>query len=918
MQWFNEKQISKFEHKSLFWMVFLTFLFVGMGLSFAPEEGFANHTCQQTNFPAGCQTAGHEPEPEPEPEPVTPETCIGPLALLATATPENDCKESEDIPNDTSDDPFSVPRLDDEEEPRGRTEAPLTCDIDVDCEDGVPHFELFSRHVPISARESRDEGLVPEARKIQGFLPTEFRGAFNNILDDAFDSDGDGNIFGNPAELGNMVCSGSFEGPPGTSVELTDIIPGPSCNILLRLRLLFRNGPDPETPYCLAITISDRRELVPIDGGGVGFKQVTHLWWCFEFDRDLTPTSTFMPDDPPPTTPDGGDDPDIVEIPLNDLRPEPQEQPRFEVLDVVINELGWPGTSVDQTHQFIELYNNSDSPIDLNGWVLQAPNGEVRVQLRGIIDAKGYFLLEHPNDETISDIAADQIFNAPLSDEMGSLELLDPNGRTIDTANGNGGAWPAGFRLRGIISCMERINPFGEDNDENWSNNDTQKRNGVDANGQALNCTPKAANSVRQISVVEPEGFPGRSFAESVSAFPIGETNAPAPQAPSFFGQVITVDDDGEADFSNLQAAVNAANPGDVIQLAPGTYSGQVLIRVDNLTIIGAGAAQTILEHTDVVVIFAGTRGGLLTGVTVRYRGIDPHAAVVVFSAIARLENNVITGATRAGVDVQGEGAKAFLKQNLIENNQGSGVFVHRDAQAELEANTILNNGIDGEAGVELKGDVIANLLNNLIEASGGSGVFIHEGAQVDLKSNLIVNNAFHGVSIPGMATVALKHNAILFNQQLGIRVRGENAELMLQNNLLAYNVIGILTVNNENTHLHQNLWFQNSEDTIGQGLEPEEANLNTALLFQSDFIAFSNGLELLRVSLQIQTTGSVMAEEGVIEGLQNSFLVVAQHYAEQGFLEFVGNWFLLVIQLDAESDAAQQAIEDLAELSNE
>ncbi len=912
MQLFIKKNIFNLENKSLLLMVFLTILWVELGVSLTSVEGFANHTCQQGNFPVGCQTAGHEPEPEPEPE--VPETCTGPLALLPTATPENGCKEADDMPND---DPFDLPRLDEEGDPEGRTEAPLTCDVDVDCEDGVPHFELFTRDVPITDADRRAEGLVPEAQKVQGFLAPEDRGAFNTLLGDAFDSNGDGNIFGNPAELSNMVCSGSFEGPPGTSVELTDVIPGASCNILIRLKLLFRNGPDPETPYCFALTISDRRELAPADGGGVRFKPVAHLWWCFEFDRDLTPTSTFMPDDPPPTDPDGGDDPDIVEIPLNDLRPQPDAL-AFSSLDVVINELGWPGTSVDQTHQFIELYNNGDQPINLNGWVLQTPNGALQVNLEGIIEPKGYFLLEHPNDDTISDIAADQIFNSPLSDETGSLELLAPDGRTIDTANGNGGAWPAGFRLRGIISCMERINPFGEDTDENWSNNDTQKRNGVDANGQALNCTPKAANSVRQISVVEPEGFQGRSFAESVSAFPIGETNAPAPQAPSFFGQVITVDDDDEADFSNLQAAVNAANPGDVIQLAPGTYSGQVLIRVDNITIVGAGAGQTILEHTDVVVIFAGTRGGLLTGVTVRYRGIDPHATVVVFSAIASLKNNVITGATRAGVDVQGEGAKAFLKQNLIENNQGSGVFVHRDAQAELEANSILNNGINGEAGIELKGNVVANLLNNLIEASGGSGVFIHEGAQVELKSNLIVNNAFHGVSVPGMATVALTHNAILFNQQLGVRVRDENAELMLQNNLLAYNVIGILTVNNENTHLQQNLWFQNSEDTVGQGLEPEEANLNTALLFQSDFIAFSNGLEFLRVSLQIQTTGSVMAEEGVIEGLQNSFLVVAQHYAEQGFLEFVGNWFLLVIQLDAESDAAQQAIEDLAELSNE
>jgi len=50
------------------------------------------------------------------------------------------------------------------------------------------------------------------------------------------------------------------------------------------------------------------------------------------------------------------------------------------------------------------------------------------------------------------------------------------------------------------------------------------------------------------------------------------------------------VDDDGkqcpDADFSSIQAAVDAAAPGDTIEVCPGTYREQVTIDKDNLTLV--------------------------------------------------------------------------------------------------------------------------------------------------------------------------------------------------------------------------------------------------------------------------------------------------------------------------------------------
>jgi len=168
-------------------------------------------------------------------------------------------------------------------------------------------------------------------------------------------------------------------------------------------------------------------------------------------------------------------------------------------LDVVINEIAWMGTEADYRDEWIELYNNTDRDIDLTGWTLEAADGTPSITLTGTIPAKGFFLLERTDDKTVSDIQADQIYgnDGPawaLKDEGETLFLKDPAGSLIDSANSDGGAWPAGSKAS--RSSMERIDPLAPDSDANWATNDGVHRNGLDANAHPINGTPRARNSV--------------------------------------------------------------------------------------------------------------------------------------------------------------------------------------------------------------------------------------------------------------------------------------------------------------------------------------------------------------------------------------------------------------------------------------
>ena len=160
---------------------------------------------------------------------------------------------------------------------------------------------------------------------------------------------------------------------------------------------------------------------------------------------------------------------------------------------VIISEIAWAGTAASSADEWIELYNTTDHAIDLTGWHLTAADGSPDIALRGSIPAHGFFLLERTDDGTISDIAADQIYTGALGNGGESLTLTDAGGNTVDTANADGGAWPAGNT--GEHATMERIG-LAPDSDAAWGTNTGYVVNGHDADGNPIRGTPKSANSV--------------------------------------------------------------------------------------------------------------------------------------------------------------------------------------------------------------------------------------------------------------------------------------------------------------------------------------------------------------------------------------------------------------------------------------
>lgn len=161
---------------------------------------------------------------------------------------------------------------------------------------------------------------------------------------------------------------------------------------------------------------------------------------------------------------------------------------------ILINEVAWAGTASNLPNdQWIELHNPSSVAVNISGWKLTSSGGNVNITLNGSISSGGFFLLERDDNTTVADISANQMYTGALSTSGETLTLRDAAGNLMDTANGNGGAWPRGT-LAPNYATMERQGNT-EESDSAWVTNTGVTRNGTNASGNPIYGTPGRANS---------------------------------------------------------------------------------------------------------------------------------------------------------------------------------------------------------------------------------------------------------------------------------------------------------------------------------------------------------------------------------------------------------------------------------------
>jgi hypothetical protein len=227
-------------------------------------------------------------------------------------------------------------------------------------------------------------------------------------------------------------------------------------------------------------------------------------------------------------------------------------------------------------------------------------------------------------------------------------------------------------------------------------------------------------------------------------------------------GEVITVDDDGEADFGSIQAAIDDANDGDTVVVKPGTYYENVSLSGKLITLTGIDAddpsvvAGTIIDGQGLgsCVTFSGTETSdcILTGFTltngeaVKGGGIyggspdGPGASGTEATIIKNvIFNNYATGSGGGIANCDG-----LIQSNVVElntaENAGGGIW-HCDGL--IQSNVVTNNwSLHQGAGICGCFDTIEyNVISWNITTDWGGGINKSLDPNGVIRNNTIVDN---------------------------------------------------------------------------------------------------------------------------------------------------------------------------------
>ncbi|BAZ29102.1 hypothetical protein NIES4074_15400 [Cylindrospermum sp. NIES-4074] len=210
------------------------------------------------------------------------------------------------------------------------------------------------------------------------------------------------------------------------------------------------------------------------------------------------------------------------------------------------------------------------------------------------------------------------------------------------------------------------------------------------------------------------------------------------------------------APYKTITFAVNQAQPGTTIQLAPGSYnknSGETfpILLKEGVTLRGdeASKGQAVLitgggfytsrtfARQDITIL--ANNGTAIAGVSVtntNQRG----TAVWVESTNPTITNNTFANSAREGVFVTGTG-NPKITNNVFVENKGNGLSVAKAAQGEIRNNVFQNTGF----GLAIGGTSTPLVAENQI-VQNKAGIYISESAKPILRNNVIQNNTQDGI----------------------------------------------------------------------------------------------------------------------------------------------------------------------------
>jgi len=309
-------------------------------------------------------------------------------------------------------------------------------------------------------------------------------------------------------------------------------------------------------------------------------------------------------------------------------------------------------------------------------------------------------------------------------------------------------------------------------------------------------------------------------------------------------------------DYPTIQAAIDAAKRGDIIQVSAGIYYENVVIN-EEIELMGANKVTTIIDgRGSGNVVYVETSGITITGFTIRNgnNGIRVAGLIGSINVTGNIIRNNRYGVSFIGDDIT-RTTDNIVVGNTFQNNSNVSVSIRCGA-----SNIISLNDISGSAyGMKLSITDTTTISDNLLTSTSYS-IYLSYGTGNNVLNNVGIDNSFgiyavysdniliqdnrvsgstYGIELYGSSSSTILHNNVSDNPSYSIYLAYSNTTSVTNNtisrndwgltlygsslntiegNAISYNAFGItISYSESNTIYHNN--FINNVDQITRDL---------------------------------------------------------------------------------------------------
>ena len=307
--------------------------------------------------------------------------------------------------------------------------------------------------------------------------------------------------------------------------------------------------------------------------------------------------------------------------------------------------------------------------------------------------------------------------------------------------------------------------------------------------------------------------------------------------------------------FESIQAAIDVSSDGDVIVVAPGTYTERIRLRT-NVTLKSAGGdekGKIGLKRAEVTIIDGGgevgsgpgvamAEGSVLDGFTVTNVGAYDNESwnrhfktqgeeqahepigqpgtggIGVVGVTCVIRNNIVHHIGYSGIAIMGEDGKRcspHVINNFCYRNMGGGIGCMKKSTAIVEENTCFENFYAGIGHDDASPLVVRNVCYGNVRA----GIGISEGSQPVVRENRCFKNRRAGIGVRTGSNTRpiIENNDCYENDMAGIGAREESAPIIRGNRCYKNALAGIGSRTHATPTIIDNECYENGDSGIGQ-----------------------------------------------------------------------------------------------------